>query len=66
MDAHGALAIEGLRIKNMVRNHGLAKSMSDAGWNQFLTILTHKIAIWQPDTRAGICRAGCLATKRDS
>jgi putative transposase len=39
---HGALAIEGLRIKNMVRNHCLAKSISDAGWNQFLTILTHK------------------------
>jgi putative transposase len=42
VDAHGALAVEGLRIKNMVRNHGLAKSISDAGWNQFLTILTSK------------------------
>jgi putative transposase len=42
VDAHGAIAIEGLRIKNMVRNHSLAKSISDAGWNQFLTILVTK------------------------
>ena len=44
VDAHGALAKEGLRLKNMVRNPCLAKSISDAGWNQFLTILTHKAA----------------------
>jgi putative transposase len=42
VDAHGALAIEGLRIKNMVRNPCLAKSIADAGWNRFLTILAHK------------------------
>jgi putative transposase len=39
---HGANAVGGLRIKNMVRNPQLAKSISDAGWNQFLTILTIK------------------------
>jgi putative transposase len=39
---HGAIAIEGLRIKHMVRNPHLAKSIADAGWNQFLTILTTK------------------------
>jgi putative transposase len=44
VDRHGAIAIEGLRVKNMVRNPCLAKSISDAGWNQFLTILTHKAA----------------------
>jgi putative transposase len=44
VDRHGALAVEGLRIKNMVRNPCLAKSISDAGWNQFLTILTAKAA----------------------
>src|SRR5205823_7803021 len=38
---HGAIAVEGLRIKNMVRNPCLAKSISDAGWNQFVTLLTH-------------------------
>jgi putative transposase len=44
VDRHGAIAIEGLRIKNMVRNPCLATSISDAGWNQFLTILTCKAA----------------------
>jgi putative transposase len=44
VDAHGAIALEGLRIKNMVRHPSLAKSIFDAGWNQFLTILTHKAA----------------------
>jgi putative transposase len=42
VNRHGAIAIEGLRVKNMVRNPHLSKSISDAGWNQFLTILTHK------------------------
>jgi putative transposase len=29
-------------LYNMVRNPCLAKSIADAGWNQFLTILTRK------------------------
>jgi putative transposase len=65
VDAHGAIAIEGLRIKSMVRNHCLAKSISDAGWNQFLTILTHKaeeagvvVVVVNPAGTSQVC-SGC-------
>jgi putative transposase len=37
-----AIAVEDLNVKGMVRNHHLAKSISDAGWNQFIVILTSK------------------------
>lgn len=35
---------EDLQTANMVRNHHLAKSISDAGWVQFLSILSFKAA----------------------
>lgn len=36
------IAVEDLNIKNMVKNHHLAKSISDASWGNFLNILTAK------------------------
>jgi putative transposase len=35
---------EDLQVANMVRNHSLAESISDAGWSAFLITLTFKAA----------------------
>ena len=65
VDRHGAIAVEGLCIKNMVRHHSLAKSIADAGWNQFVTILTTKaeeaglvVVVVNPAGTSQVC-SGC-------
>lgn len=44
INRYGTIAVENLQVTNMLRNHHLAKSISDAGWNLFVGILKAKAA----------------------
>ena len=40
------LAAEDLRVRNLKRNHSLAKSISDAGWRTLLSMLAYKADLY--------------------
>ncbi len=42
VNTFGFMAFEDLRIKNMLQNHRLAKSISDAAWKQLIQYTTYK------------------------
>ena len=65
VDSHDAIVLESLNIKGMVKNHHLAKSISDAGWSEFMRQIKYKadwagktvveIGQWEPSSK--ICHS---------
>ncbi|MGB3535715.1 MAG: RNA-guided endonuclease TnpB family protein [Microcoleaceae cyanobacterium] len=55
VDENPVIVVENLAVKNMVKNRKLAKSISDAGWGMFCTLLKYK-AEWDGKTYLEIDR----------
>jgi len=71
VDRFGLIAFEDLNIKGMVKNHNLAKSISDVAWNMLVTLTSYKAAnagsmvvLVDPRNTSKMCsRCGILVEK---
>ncbi|MBI2085133.1 MAG: IS200/IS605 family element transposase accessory protein TnpB [Candidatus Aenigmarchaeota archaeon] len=64
-EKYSFIAVEKLNVSNMVKNHNLAKSISDASWNQFTRMIGYKassagcqLVFVNPRNTSQIC-SGC-------
>ena len=62
---YDVIVFEDLRIQNMLKNHKLAKSISDASWSKFIEYTTYKaesagkkVILVNPQNTSQIC-SGC-------
>jgi putative transposase len=70
--SYDVIVFEDLRIKNMVKNHYLAKSISDASWAKFIKYVSYKaesagkkVIFVNPRNTSQIC-SGCGAIVKKS
>jgi putative transposase len=71
VDDYTFIAFEDLNIKNMLKNHCLAKSISDAAWNMLISATKYKaesagsiVALVNPANTSKMCpRCGLLVEK---
>ena len=71
VDEYDVICFEDLNIEGMVKNHCLAKSISDAAWRRLVTHTVQKaenatrcVALVNPHNTSQICsRCGCLVKK---
>ena len=68
---HGLITFEDLNIRGMMRNHHLAKSIGDAGWNRIIQYTTYKaesagafVIMVDPRQTSQTC-SGCGNIKHD-
>jgi putative transposase len=66
VNSFGMISFEKLNIRNMLQNHRLAKSISDAAWKQLITYTTYKaenagrrVVSVNPRNTSRMCSSGC-------
>ncbi|MHC1611210.1 MAG: RNA-guided endonuclease InsQ/TnpB family protein [Candidatus Methanospirareceae archaeon] len=67
------IVFEDLKVKNMVKNHYLAKSISDAGWNELVSFVSYKaesagkiVELINPNGTSQICSRCGVEVKKTS
>jgi len=71
VDTYDKIVFEDLQIKNMMRNHHLSKSISDAGWYQLISLTKSKaeyagktVELVNPKGTSQVCICGCSVPKK--